>query len=169
MAEFLGLEVIEESKELASALYNRSNYGVLKKEELVLSLVEALYLLEKEKIKVFKNKKELDFKKFIREAEKKDKDFNLRYKVYRDLRERGYVTKTALKYGADYRVYPKGFKSGEEHAKWVVFCVHESNKFNWKNFASMARVAHSVKKNLLIAVVDDESDVTYYEASWVRV
>ena len=168
MAELLGIEVLEEDKALSSALYNRSNFGVLKKEKLILSLVESLYLLEKNKIEVKKGKRLLKPEDFIREAKKKDKDFLLRYSVYKDLRNRGYVVKTALKYGADYRVYPKDKKMGEEHSKWVVFSVHESERFNWKKFVAMNRVAHSTRKSLLIGVVDDELDVTYYEVNWKR-
>ena len=38
--------------------------------------------------------------------------------------------------------------------------------FDWKQFAAMNRVAHSVKKKLLVGIVDDEGDVTYYEIRW---
>ncbi len=168
MAEFIGQEVVERDEKLASALYNRSNYGTLKKGELYLSLVEAFFLLEKGKIKVIRGKKPLDKESFLKLARRYDKRFLIRYTVYKDLRERGYVVKTALKYGADFRVYPKGKKMGEDHSKWVVFVVHESERFNWKNFAAMMRVAHSVRKSLLIAVVDDELDVTYYETDWLK-
>ena len=46
---------------------------------------------------------------------------------FKDLRKKGYIVKTALKFGADFRVYEKGVKPGEDHAKWVVFPVHERN------------------------------------------
>jgi len=50
------------------------------------------------------------------------------------LRDKGYVVKTALKFGADFRVYEKGRTPDEEHAKWIVFVEHESNKFSWQDF-----------------------------------
>ena len=85
-----------------------------------------------------------------------------------DLREKGYIVKSALKFGADFRVYNKGANLGDDHAKWIVFCEHESNKASWTDFAAKNRVAHSTKKNLLIGIVDEEGDVTYYEVSWVK-
>ena len=79
-----------------------------------------------------------------------------------------YIVKTALKFGADFRIYDRGVKPGEDHAKWVVFPVHEGETLTWYEFAAKNRVAHSTKKRLLIGIVDDESDVTYYEIKWVR-
>ena len=88
--------------------------------------------------------------------------------MFRDLREKGYVVKTALKFGADFRVYEKGIKPGQDHAKWVVYPVHESEHLTWHEFAAKNRVAHSTKKRLLIGIVDDEEDITYYEIGWKR-
>ena len=84
------------------------------------------------------------------------------------MRNRGYIVKTALKFGADFRVYDKGKKPGKTHAKWVVFVDHESKKINWNEFSAKNRVAHSTKKKLLLAIVDEESSVSYYEVSWIR-
>jgi tRNA-intron endonuclease len=38
----------------------------------------------------------------------------------------------------------------------------------WHDFSAKNRIAHSTKKNLLIAIVDEEGDVSYYEVSWKR-
>ena len=73
-----------------------------------------------------------------------------------------------MKFGADFRVYDKGIKPGEDHAKWIVYPVKESDAITWYEFSAKNRVAHSTKKNLLIGVVDGEGDVTYYEISWKR-
>ena len=84
------------------------------------------------------------------------------------MRNRGYIIKTALKFGADFRVYDRGVKPGEDHAKWIVYPVHEASVFTWHEFSAKNRVAHSTKKRLLLGVVDDENDVTYYEVRWMR-
>ena len=76
--------------------------------------------------------------------------------------------KTALKFGADFRVYDKGEKISEKHSKWIVFVNYESDKITWHEFSAKNRVAHSTKKNLLLAIVDDESDVIYYEVRWLK-
>ena len=40
----------------------------------------------------------------ISRARKAEPNFWIRYCVFRDLRSRGYIVKTALKFGADFRV-----------------------------------------------------------------
>jgi len=38
--------------------------------------------------------------------------------VYKDLRDKGFIIKPGLKYGADFSVYEKGSRPGDEHSKW---------------------------------------------------
>jgi len=164
-----GEHVLTEISDKARQLYEQSRYGVLLEEgKLQLTLVEALYLIEKKKLEVFIGKKKIDIQSFIKKAKKKEPNFWIRYCVYRDIRERGYIIKTALKFGADFRVYERGVKPGEDHAKWIVYPVHEGSTSTWYEFAAKNRVAHSTKKRLLIAIVDGENDVTYYEIKWIR-
>jgi len=161
--------VVVHDEQDANRIFNKGWFGALANRRLTLSLVESLFLIEKgDIIVVDKGKKPMSVRNFVKNAEKADHRFNTRYIVYSDIRKRGYITKTALKYGADFRVYERGAKPGEEHAKWVLYAVRESEKFNWRGFASMMRVAHSVRKTLLIGVVDDEGDVTYYTTNWTR-
>ena len=161
-------EMVSTNEADAFTLYKRSNFGQPVSQKIQYSLAEALYLVERGKIEVMKNKKQLKFEELFRLFKKIDSRIQLKYPVFRDLRDKGYILKTALKFGADFRVYEKGKTPDEEHAKWVVFCEHESKKFSWHEFAAKNRVAHSTKKNLLLAIIDEESDVSYYEVSWVR-
>ncbi len=162
-ARFSGGNIITEASNEARELYNRNTFGIIKKSSVILSLFEAFYLIENGKIKLNINEES-----FLKKAKKKIKDFEIKYVVFRDLRDRGYVVKTALKFGAEFRVYDKGIKPGADHAKWIVYPVHESEHLTWHDFAAKNRVAHSTKKNLLIGIVDDEEDVTYYEIAWKR-
>ena len=127
-----------------------------------------MFLVEKNKIEVFSGKKELTTQELMSKLVRINKRFQIRYPVFKDLREKGYIIKTALKFGADFRVYDKGSRPGKKHAKWIVFAEHESRKLTWHEFSAKNRVAHSTKKNLLLAIVDEESDITYYEVRWVR-
>jgi len=162
--------VLTEISDEAKELYNSSRYGVILEDGKVqLSLLEALYLLEKKKISIKDSKnKKITFDDFIKKAKKVEPSFWVRYCVFKDLRNRGYIVKTALKFGADFRVYDRGVKPGEDHAKWIVYPVHEAEHLTWYDFAAKNRVAHSTKKRLLLAIVDEEIDVTYYECRWVR-
>ncbi|MEM2131620.1 MAG: tRNA-intron lyase [Candidatus Woesearchaeota archaeon] len=163
-----GLVITENSNE-ARELYNQSRYGTLLEDGKVqLSQVEAFYLLEKQKIEIYDSKKKLTNENFLKKATKTDKNFLVRYSVYKDLRNRGYIVKTALKFGADFRVYDRGIKPGEDHAKWIVYPVKEDSSLTWYEFAAKNRVAHSTRKRLLLAVVDDELDLSYWECRWLR-
>lgn len=166
---FIRERIITENSQDALELYNQSRYGMIVEDKLQLSLVEASYLLERGKIEVFDGrKKKLTIEEFIRKAQKLDPNFWVRYCVFKDIRNRGYIIKTALKFGADFRVYPRGVKPGDDHAKWIVYPVYEGSTSTWYEFAAKNRVAHSTKKKLLIGIVDEENSVTYYEIRWVR-
>ena len=165
---YLAGETVSSADSDAFSLYEKSRFGEISGEKIQYSIAEALYLVEKEKMEVFSNKKKISKKDFIEKCGKIDKKINVKYPVFKDLREKGYVIKTALKFGADFRVYDKGAKPGEEHAKWIVFTDHESKRLTWHEFSAKNRVAHSTKKNLLLAIVDEEGDVSYYEVRWIK-
>jgi tRNA-intron endonuclease len=165
-----GERVITESSDEARDFYNQSRFGYLAENGKVeLSLLEALYLLEKGRMDIkSESGKKILFEDFVKKSRKVEPNFWMRYCVFKDMRNRGYIIKTALKFGADFRVYERGVKPGDDHAKWIVFPVHEASVFTWHEFSAKNRVAHSTKKRLLLAVVDDENDVTYYEVRWMR-
>ncbi len=166
---FSGERIIAEDRGEATELYNQGRFGELKEGKIQYSLVEALFLLEKERAKILDGrKKQLDFESFIRKAKRYEPRFWVKYCVYRDMRSRGYIVKTALKFGADFRVYDRGVKPGEDHARWVLYPVHESEVMTWYDFAAKNRVAHSTRKRLLLGIVDDENDCTFYEVAWTR-
>ncbi|OGM02913.1 tRNA-intron lyase [Candidatus Woesearchaeota archaeon RBG_13_36_6] len=162
--------VLTEDSDAARELYNQSSYGrILEDGKLQLSLCEALYLMEKGKLRIHdQRKKEMSFENFLKNAKKVEPNFWIRYCVFKNMRNRGYIIKTALKFGADFRVYDRGVKPGEDHARWIIYPVHEGNVLTWYEFAAKNRVAHSTKKRLMIGIVDDEGDVTYYEIRWMR-
>lgn len=163
--------IVREDYEKALEFYNRSSFGEIhgvKKKQLEFSLAEALYLLERDKLDVYSGKNKLTFEQFTRKANRAETGFWTRYQVYRDIRTRGYIVKTALKFGADFRVYGRGIKPGKAHAKWVLFATAEGDKYTWRQFSAMNRVAHSTRKKLLIGIVDEEGEVTYYLSSWKK-
>lgn len=165
-----GERVVTESSDDAREVYNQSRFGTLTENGKVeLSLLEALYLMEKGRLLVKSDTaKDLTFETFLKKARKTEPNLWIRYCVFRDMRNRGYIIKTALKFGADFRVYDRGVKPGEDHAKWIVFPVHEGSTLTWHEFSAKNRVAHSTKKRLLLGIVDDENDVTYYSVAWIR-
>jgi tRNA-intron endonuclease len=162
----------------AVALYDESGFGKPLPEEsekpdrLELDLVEAAYLVEKEKLKVFtkggKKKKNISFKELMEIGNNKVNEFHPQFIVFRDLRERGYLVKTGYKFGAHFRVYERGVKlirgpkAAHEHTKFIVHCVPEESAFSLPEMSRAVRLAHNIRATFAWAVVDKESDVTYY-------
>jgi tRNA-intron endonuclease len=167
-AQLISGKVFSNSKE-AFDLFEKQRLGEKHGEKILYMLSEALFLVGKKKMEIIEKRKILPEKKLFRKFQKLDKKFKTKYFAFKDLREKGYIVKTALKFGAEFRVYEKGSKIGKHHAKWILYPVSEHEQLTWHDFSAKNRVAHSTKKNLLIAVVDDEGDVSYYEVAWRKV
>lgn len=162
-------KVITEDSDEAREIWDKSRFGKIIENKVHLSLIEAYYLWKKDKIDiVYETGRSITDKGFLTKAKKTEPNFLVRYYIFKDMRDRGYIIKTALKFGADFRVYDRGVKPGEDHAKWIIFPVHESEMLTWYDFSAKNRVAHSTRKRLMMGVVDDEGDVTYWEVKWVR-
>lgn len=166
-ANLIGDKIISSSPD-AFSLNEKSRLGEKKEENIEYSPVEALFLLSEKKLILKHGKKFLTLHDTLAKARKKDKKIETKFAVYRDLRIRGYIVKTALKFGAEFRVYEKGIKPGEDHARWILFTAKESETQSWHDFAAKNRIAHSTKKDLLLGIVDEEGDVSYYSCQWIR-
>ncbi len=166
---FFSYELVYSETQEAKDHYSKGRFGELKDGKIIYSLVEAFYLFQNKKMIIYDDKKKkIDEKVFLVKSRKVEPNFGVRYAVFKDLRERGYIVKTALKFGADFRVYDRGVKPGEDHAKWIVFPVHETETLTWYEWAAKNRVSHSTRKKLLLAIVDAELDVSYWEANWIK-
>ncbi|KZX17143.1 tRNA-splicing endonuclease subunit alpha [Methanobrevibacter cuticularis] len=157
---------IQEDSQRAISLNQKSSFGKLEDDVLELSLVEAFYLMEHGRLKIYQKDKKLE-ENVIREIIK-EKGVYGKYLVYRDLKNRGYIIKTGFKYGSEFRLYKRGKSPGEGHSDFLVKVVYENYDISVLNFSSYVRVAHGVNKSLLLAVVDDDEDITYYEIEWTR-
>lgn len=157
MGAFLAGDRIIVDDEPTITKLEQKGYGKRVDKKLELSLIEGLFLLERKSIKL-ENKKAADLKNLLKG---KKRDFLRMYRVYQDLRERGYVVKTGFKYGAHFRVYERG-EYAKEHSKFLVYAVPENYTFSFPEVSRAVRLAHGVKKTMIFAVVDDEGDITYY-------
>lgn len=155
----------------ANQLYQRGSFGKpLSGGRLHLAPVEALYLLDGGKIKVLDREtgEAMNFRKLSEKFAERDPELVMKYSVYSDLRSRGYIIKTGLKFGAHFRVYERGEKPGEAHSKYIVHALPEGCKLTPTELARGVRLAHSVRKAILWAIVDDEGDITYYSLTRER-
>ena len=147
-------------------LHEKSHYGNMSEEGLQLSLIEALYLAEKERITILKDEKIVSVDEMYQIIRKGDLFSN--YIVFRDLRNRGYIVKTGFKYGSEFRLYERGKSPGDGHSDFLVKVASQDYEIKISDFSSYVRVAHGVNKKLLFAVVDEENDITYYNVEWTR-
>ncbi|MFH0808656.1 MAG: tRNA-intron lyase [archaeon] len=153
----------------AQSLFTKSRFGEKLGEKILYSLPEALFLIEEKKMEIFNHQnKKLTEKEILKKFQNIDKKFKTKYLVFKDLRQKGYIVKSALKFGAEFRVYEKGKKINNTHSKWICFPVAENKQMTWQDFSAKNRVAHSTKKNLLIAIADEEGDISYYEVKWTQ-
>ena len=106
-----------------------------------------------------------DLKKLLAFAEKKEKNFYAKFLVYKSFREQGYCPKTGFKFGADFRVYPKGKKPGKAHTKWVVNVVLQSKRISMTELNRMVRLSKNIRTELLLAVVDSENGINFYSVA----
>lgn len=152
------------NKEEALALANKSSIGEMKEGKVLYSIYEVIYLLEKAKaILLDKNEKQISLNTLL----KKNPKYHLSYEVFKDLTDKGMIVKEGLKFGTDFRVYSKGNKPGKNHAKYLLHVVDSKDKkMSIQDFCAKARVAHTTNKTLLLAIVDSEKDINYYESRW---
>ena len=168
-ANFIAGKVSSNTSE-AKHLFEANRFGEKVHEKIVYSLPEAIFLVNGKKMQIYDYKNNLlPQEELLKKFRRYDKKINTKSIVFTDLRKKGYLVKTALKFGAEFRVYEKGKKIEKSHAKWLVFPVLENEKLTWQDFSAKNRVAQSTKKNLLIAIIDEEDHVSYYEVHWAKI
>lgn len=148
------------SKAAVAELYKTSYFGRPKAEGLELSLVEAAFLLSRGKLEIELEGKILDFKTFFAQASLRQPNFELKYIVYKDLKERGYYVQPSA---ADFRVYPRGSHPGKTASTIFVHVQSERQLLSAKFLQGSVNSAENVHKQFILAVVDEESDLTFYE------
>jgi tRNA-intron endonuclease len=137
------------------ALYEQSGYGRPDKNGLRLSPQEALYLVHRQKIVFDGHSFDTLFCIFGREQ-----NFLRSYLVYRDLRERGYVVQTGPH---DFRVFKRGEKPGKGESLYFVRVLSERDPIVFTRLIEDATASRNMRKIFILAVVDDEDELTYYE------
>ena len=138
-------------------------FGEKKDYDLILDLNEALYLIENKKISIFdENEKKVSFDKLHK---KLGKEGPFSYVVFEDLRKKGFVVKTGLKFGFPFRVYPKGKNPDESHTESVVLIMPQEKNLSMYQFTRASRMASTVNTKLMIAVIGSGNDIVYFEVS----
>jgi len=167
---FVDTRVVVRDEEDAEEIFEENYYGKYQEDVLELSLVETYHLMDRDLIALKNDGEEISQEDALEVFSEQDEEFYQKYQAYADLRERGFIVKTGFKFGAHFRVYPRGVNPYEEgpkkqkqHTKWVVHAVSQDEKLGFAEMSRAVRLAQNIRATMLWAVVDSESGVTYYE------
>jgi tRNA intron endonuclease len=146
------------------SLYEQSGYGRTGESGLTLSVEEALYLIQRGKLDV----EGYDFDSLLMQSlnhPETGANFLRSFIVYRDIRERGYVIQPGPH---DFRVFRRGQRPGKGTTQYLIRVLSERDPVAFPVLIREVATAEHMRKNFLLAVVDDEEELTYYDIRFHR-
>ena len=131
-------------------------YGDLKRGRLYLNPFEALYLAEKGKIQVkdLSYNNLIPFHDLISKLSKGEVETWIKYLIYRDLRERGYIVRESNI--VDFEIY------GKTVMRRLLSIIHEGTDASLSRLNKLLSYAKRERKELVLAVIDRRTDIVYY-------
>ncbi len=173
----LGIRVVvfdvEEARSLFKTGFYGKPFGIRKPRNaefdspLELSLLEAIYLVEKKLLEVVGvDGKPMPSSRLRELASLMIPGFKELYAVYRDLRDSGLVVRSGLKFGSDFAVYRYG--PGIDHAPYLVHVYGEDARLDPVEIVRAGRLSHSVKKTFIVAAVSKERGPRYIMFKWFK-
>ena len=161
---------IQESRDLFRNGYFGKPIGIPKPNPdeinvpLILDLMEGCYLLEISKIKIYRDKKKVSLDELIKICREEYHNFDKKYLVYKDFREKEYVVNPGIKFGCDFAVYNRG--PGIDHAPYLIQVYSKSDSISSTGVVLAGRLASSVKKQFILAIPHGKSSVDYLALDW---
>ena len=161
---------LDDSKKLFSQGYYGKPIGIPKPKlneinvPLVLDLIEGYYLMSKSKIQIYKNKKKISEKKMIQICKIQHHNFEKKFQVYKNFRDKGYIVNPGIKFGCDFAVYQKG--PGIDHAPFLVQVYNRNENMTSTDVVLAGRLATSVKKQFILAIPSGNDNVDYVALDW---
>jgi tRNA-intron endonuclease len=94
-------------------------------------------------------------------------DFDSKYIVFQDLRNRGYIVTPGIKFGCDFAVYERG--PGIDHAPYLVQVFRATDELTATGVVLAGRLATTVKKQFILAIPKvKQKQVDYIGFDWWR-
>ncbi len=161
---------IEDSKKLFSRGYYGKPIGIPKPKiseidaPLILDLIEGLYLLENKKITVIQYKKRITVEKLVAICKKEVHEFDKKYLVYKNFRDKGYIINPGIKFGCDFAVYEKG--PGIDHAPFLIQVYKRNESITSTGIVLAGRLATTVRKQFILAIPKGKDKVDFLALDW---
>ena len=161
---------IEDSRKLFSQGYYGKPIGMPKPKieeidvPLILDLIEGLYLLENKKITITKSKQKVTVEHMIEICEKEVHEFDKKYLVYKNFRDKGYIINPGIKFGCDFAVYEKG--PGIDHAPFLIQVYARTESITSTGIVLAGRLATTVRKQFILAIPKGKDKVDFIALDW---
>jgi tRNA-intron endonuclease len=135
---------------------------------LVLDLIEGCYLVEKRRLQLFHiDGKQVSLNEIRKICKKQYVDFDAKYLVFQNLRNKGYIVTPGIKFGCDFAVYEQG--PGIDHAPYLVRVFRATDDLTATGVVLAGRLATTVKKQFILALPKvTERRVDYVGFDWWR-
>jgi len=131
---------------------------------LILDLIEGYYLLQKSKISIYKLKKKITENEMLQICKNEYHNFDKKFLVYKNFRDKGYIVNPGIKFGCDFTVYQKG--PGIDHAPYLVQVYNTSDVISSTDVVLAGRLATTVRKQFVLAIPHGKKDVGYLALEW---
>jgi tRNA-intron endonuclease len=165
---------ISDSRALFGSGYYGKPLGIAKPKgsdfntPLVLDLIEGCYLVEKRRLQLFHiDGKQVSLNEIRKICKKQYVDFDAKYLVFQNLRNKGYIVAPGIKFGCDFAVYEQG--PGIDHAPYLVRVFRATDDMTATGVVLAGRLATTVKKQFILAIPKlTERKVDYVGFDWWR-
>jgi len=89
----------------------------------------------------------------------------VKYIVFENLRNKGYIVSPGIKFGCDFAVYIHG--PGIDHAPYLVKVLKPSQSISGVDIVLAGRLATTVKKQFILAIVNtEERSIKFIGFDW---
>jgi tRNA-intron endonuclease len=131
---------------------------------LILDLIEGLYLLEIKKIAIYKSNQKISIEDMTEICKKEYHDFDKKYIVYKNFRDKGYIINPGIKFGCDFAVYEKG--PGIDHAPYLIQVYNRNESITTTGIVLAGRLATTVKKQFILAIPKGKDKIDFLALDW---
>ena len=118
----------------------------------------------KSKIQIYQDKKRITTNYMLTICRKYYHNFDKKFLVYTDFRNKNYIVNPGIKFGCDFAGYQKG--PGLDHAPFLVQVYNRNENISSTDVVLAGRLATSVKKQFVLAIPHGTKKIDYIALDW---